>query len=340
MLLSRDAVSSARWDAFVAAHPEATFFHRIAWRDLIERAFGHSCYFLAVERQGRLSGILPLTELRSAIFGHSLVSSGFCTGGGPLAVDDDALHALLGEAEQLGRDLGAEYVELRDFSYSVDGWIARNDLYAGFERALVADETESLKQIPRKQRAVVRKAMVAGFETTIDNNVDDFFALYARSMRDHGTPTLPKRYFRLLTATFGEDCEILTVRRNGCPVSSVLSYYFRNRVMAYTTGSSPAARHSGSNDLMYWTVMRRAAERGYGIFDFGRSKTGTGPYHFKRNWGFEPRPITHQFRLLKRRSLPNVNPTNPRYAMMIRAWQRLPIAIANLVSPILSRSLG
>jgi FemAB-related protein (PEP-CTERM system-associated) len=340
MLLSRDNAAQARWDTFVAAHPEATFFHRADWRGLIEKAFGHPSHYLVVERQGQLCGVLPLTELRSTLFGHRLVSTGFCTGGGPLAVDDDALRALLEEAEQLGRDLGVDYVELRDFSEPVDGWIERNDLYAGFERAIGADEATSLKLIRRKQRAVLRKAMGAGFTTTIDSNVDDFFSLYARNMRDHGTPALPKRYFQLLMAAFGDSCEIQTVRRNGRAVSSVLSYYFGDRVMPYFTGSLPEARRSGSNDLMYWMVMRRAAERGYKTFDFGRSKVGTGPYRFKCNWGFKPRPITYKYRLLKLQSIPNVNPTNPHYALMIQVWQRLPIAVANFISPVLSRSLG
>ena len=139
---------------------------------------------------------------------------------------------------------------------------------------------------------------------------------------------------------FGLIAHVLTVRDGERPISSVLSYFFKGRVLPYYTGSHPDARDLGSNDLMYWALMRRAVERGCDVFDFGRSKVGTGPYAFKRNWGFEPRPITHQYRLLGAEALPNLNPTNPRYAAFIQLWRRLPLPVANGISPLLSRSLG
>ena len=139
---------------------------------------------------------------------------------------------------------------------------------------------------------------------------------------------------------FGPDCEVLTVRDGERPISSVLSYFFKGRVLPYYTGSHPDARDVGSNDLMYWALMRRAVDRGCDVFDFGRSKVGTGPFSFKRNWGFEPRPITHQYRLIRTDAVPNLNPTNPRYAAFIQLWRRLPLPLANGISPLLSRNLG
>ena len=123
-------------------------------------------------------------------------------------------------------------------------------------------------------------------------------------------------------------------------MSSVLSYYFRGRVLPYYTGSMHEARTLGSNDLMYWKLMRRAAGHGCAVFDFGRSKRGTGPFSFKRNWGFEPRAVAHHYRLIRSRGLPNVNPTNPKYRTMIEAWRRLPLPVANAISPLFSRSLA
>jgi FemAB-related protein (PEP-CTERM system-associated) len=329
-----------RWDAFVHGHPAATFFHLAAWRDVTRDAFGHTPHFLTVERAHETAAVLPLVEVRSRLFGHALISNAFCIGGGPLAVDDDARQAILDRAETLGRQLKVDYVELRDTAQDAPGWMRRDDLYANFEGPILADEEANLKQIPRKQRAVVRKALERGLEVTIESSAEAFFPLYARTMRDHGTPALPRRFFDRLFAAFGSDCEVLTVRRQGQPVSSVLSYFFRDRVLPYYTGSRPEARELGSNDLMYWALMRRAAERGCQVFDFGRSKVGTGPFSFKRNWGFEPRPIAHQYRLIRRATPPNLNPTNPRYALFIEAWRRLPLPVANTVAPFLSRSLG
>ncbi|MBV8684889.1 MAG: FemAB family PEP-CTERM system-associated protein [Caulobacteraceae bacterium] len=339
------AFVDCEWDAFVEAHPDATFFHLLPWRDLAQDVFGHRPRYLTRREGGTLAAVLPLTEVRSRLFGHALISTAFCVGGGPLATNSAGLTGILQEAERLGREVGVDYIELRDVRCGAqaelgEGWVVRDDLYATFEAPLPASEDENLKQIPRKQRAVVRKALERDLTTTIDSGVDDFFAVYSRTMRDHGTPALPRRFFQALKAAFGDRCEILSVRCEGRPVSSVLSYYFRGRVLPYYTGGAPEARALGSNDLMYWKLMRRAAERGCAVFDFGRSKRGTGPFSFKRNWGFEPRAVAHHYRLIRSNSVPNVNPTNPRYQVMIGAWRRLPLPVANAVSPWLSRSLA
>lgn len=333
------------WDAFVEQNPEATFFHLLPWRDIAGRMFGHKPHYLTHREGAAVAAVLPLVEVRSRLFGHALISTAFCVGGGPLAKSGAAMGSVLQEAERLGRELGVDYIELRDVRCGgqepiAEGWLVRDDLYATFEATLPSSEDGNLKQIPRKQRAVVRKALERDLVTTIDEGVEDFFAVYSRTMRDHGTPALPRRFFRALKETFGDRCEVLTIRHQGRPVSSVLSYYFRDRVLPYYTGSMPEARTLGSNDLMYWKLMRRAADRGCAVFDFGRSKRGTGPFSFKRNWGFEPRTIAHHYRLIRSRAMPNLNPTNPRYTAMIEAWRRLPLPVANALSPFISRSLA
>lgn len=334
------APTEAEWDAFVHAHPAATFFHRSAWRRVASEVFGHRPHYLAVRRGGTLVGVLPLVQLRSRLFGHALISNAFCVGGGPLTTDDDALAEILAQAEHLGRRLGADYLELRDTPRAAPGWTSRSDLYAGFERPLAPGDEENMKRIPRRQRAVVRKALARDLTVTTETSPEPFFPLYARTMRDHGTPALPRRFFERLRTVFADDCEWLTVRQDGRPISSVLSYFCGDRVLPYYTGSLREARDLGANDLMYWALMRRAAARGCTVFDFGRSKVGTGPFSFKRNWGFEPRPITHQYRPLRSEEPPNLNPTNPAYAAVIKAWRRLPLPVANAASPFLSRSLG
>ena len=340
MLLPDTSAAAAEWDGFVASRPESSFFHLSGWRQVVKRSFGHDCPYLEGRKDGALAAIMPLTEINSRLFGHFLIGNGFTVGGGPLFADVGALAAMLEEAAQLGRARKVAYIELRDCDAAGPPWQTRSDLYAGFEGPIARDEADNLKQIPRKQRAVVRKALELGFEVAIERQTRPFFDLYARTVRDHGTPVPPRRYFENLLAVFGEVCEILTVRQSGKPISSVLSFYFRDRVLPYYTGSVPQARRSGANDMMYWALMRRAAERGCAVFDFGRSKVGTGPYSFKSNWGFQPRPISHQYLLLGRDTLPNLNPTNPRYAKLIAAWQRLPLPIANAISPFISRSLA
>ncbi len=98
--------------------------------------------------------------------------------------------------------------------------------------------------------------------------VDRFFALYADNMHRHGTPPLPKRYFEALRRVFGDDCEVLLARgHEGGPVSSVLTFYFRDEVLPYYAGDLTSARDLAANDFKYWELMRRACERGLKVFD-------------------------------------------------------------------------
>ncbi|MFO1412781.1 MAG: FemAB family XrtA/PEP-CTERM system-associated protein [Burkholderiales bacterium] len=331
---------SARWDDLVERCSDATFFHLIGWRSVIEDVFRHRTHYLVAERQGELCGVLPLAEVRSRLFGHSLVSLPFAVYGGPVATDPAATSALIAAARSCARELGAGHLELRNRRPLCPGW-PRQDLYVTFRKEILPDVDANLQAVPRKQRAMVRKGIKNELRSEIDDHVERFFALYADNVHRHGTPPYGKGYFARLRETFGERCEVLTVvDRRGTPVSSVLSFYFRDEVLPYYAGDDVAARDLAANDFKYWELMRRACLRGCTLFDYGRSKQGTGPYDFKRNWGFEPQPLAYEYALLGRDSIPQNNPLNPKYRAFIALWRRLPLSVANAVGPHIVRNLG
>jgi FemAB-related protein (PEP-CTERM system-associated) len=236
--------------------------------------------------------------------------------------------------------LGVSHLELRHRSPACEGWPTQ-DLYVTFRRTLDPDPEANLLAIPRKQRAMVRKGIKHGLASAVDDDTATFFALYADNQHRHGTPPLARRYFERLRATFGDACEVLTVRdAHGAPVSGVVSFYFRDEVLPYYAGDVPAARDLAANDFKYWELMRRACGRGIRVFDYGRSKRGTGSFDFKKNWGFEPAPLAYAFRLLRRDSVPQNNPANPRYRAFIALWRRLPRPVANGLGPHVVRGLG
>ncbi|MEO5374831.1 MAG: FemAB family PEP-CTERM system-associated protein [Alphaproteobacteria bacterium] len=336
-----DDSGDARWDHFVTACPEATLFHRAGWRRVIERVFGHRARFLYAERDGQIRAILPLVHVRSLFFGNALISNAFCIGGGSVGSEDEACEALDRQALQLMEELGADYLEYRQPVRLHEGWASRSGLYATFAKPIEPDPDKALAQIPRKQRPVVRRGIASGVVDVVDDTVDRLYDLFAGTMHRHGTPVFARDYLVELKRAFGPDCEILTAMHGGQPVSSVLSFYFRDRVMPYYAGVSPAARDLGANDFLYWRLMRRAIEeRGCRVFDFGRSKVGTGPYAYKKNWGFEPTPVVHEFHLRKGKAMPDINPLNPRYQLLIALWKRLPLGLANLIGPHIVRSIG
>ena len=337
---SANPAQVARWEAFVLACPEATFFHRAGWQTVLREVFGHPTYFLYAHENGEIQGVLPLGEIRSRLFGHSLSSLPFAVYGGAAASNHAAREALEAHAQQLARQLGAEHLELRHTEQRHPDWPAQ-DLYVTFRKAILPKEEDNLLAIPRKQRAMVRKGIKLGLTSAVDPTVDRFFALYADNVHRHGTPAFPKRYFQALMTTFGADCEVLTVSSaEGRPLSSVLSFYFRDEVLPYYAGDDEAARDLAANDFKYWELMRRACARGLKLFDYGRSKVGTGPYAFKKNWGFEPAPLHYEFCLYQREAIPQNNPNNAKYRLLIQAWKRMPLPLANWLGPYIVRNLG
>ena len=335
-----DARGAALWDEFVMACPQATFFHRAAWQQVMREVFGHDTHFLVTRSEGCITGVLPLAHVKSMLFGKSLTSLPFAVYGGVASEDEAAAQMLEAEAERLARTLGVDHLELRQLRRQHADW-PRQEVYVTFRKEILPDEEGNMLAIPRKQRAMVRKGIKAGLKSEIDVGVQRFFKLYADNVHRHGTPALPKRYFEALRKHFGDDCEVLTVTGpDGRLLSSVLTFYFRDEVLPYYAGDDWAARDLAANDFKYWELMRRSCARGLKVFDYGRSKLGTGPYAFKKNWGFEPTPLHYEYRLLKRDSVPQNNPSNAKYKLMIETWRRLPIGVANWLGPFVVRSLG
>ncbi|HLU76553.1 MAG TPA: FemAB family XrtA/PEP-CTERM system-associated protein [Burkholderiales bacterium] len=329
-----------RWESFVERCPNASFFHRLGWKTVLEEVFRHRTHYLLAERDGGVVGVLPLAEVKSALFGHALTSLPFAVYGGVAATDAQAVSALHRRARDIGAELGVQHLELRNREVREADW-PRQDLYVTFRKDILPDVETNLLAIPRKQRAMVRKGIGNGLASHIDADTGRFFSLYADNVRRHGTPALPRRYFETLRTVFGDDCEVLTVTdTQGTPLSSVLSFYFRDEVLPYYAGDHVRARELAANDFKYWELLRRACQRGYKVFDYGRSKRGSGSYAFKKNWGFSATPLAYEYCLYKRDRIPQNNPNNPKYRAFIALWRRLPMPVANALGPFIVRGLG
>lgn len=340
-----DDTNAAAWDDFVRRRPDGSFFHLSAWERLISESFRHTSHYVLAEQDGAVVGVLPLVHVKTLLFGDALVSIPYCVYGGALAATPEAGAALEAHAVQLQARLRTPCLEYRRLGAADPGWVEREALYYTFRKpiaAMTGDEAKDLAaNIPRKQRAEVRKGAKRGLETHTDRDVDTFFPVYAQSRRDLGSPVFPKRYFRRLLDAFPDEADITTVRHDGRALASVVTFHFGQEVLPYYGGGTPEARGLAAADVMYWEVMRRAAQhRGATIFDFGRSKIDTGAFAFKKNWGFEPEQLHYCYRLAPGAKVPDNNPNNPKFRHFISAWKRLPLPVANVIGPHLVRGLG
>ena len=334
-----DPAERKRLDAFLDAQPQAELFHRPAWSLAVERGCGQRAHYLVAEGREGVRGLLPLTEVRSPLFGSALVSTGFGVGGG---IVGDGAEALGDAAWSLAQKLGCLTLEVRGGELPAD-WQRKEGIYAGFARDLPQGDEAILKAIPRKQRAEVRRAQNFTLDVKIGRSASDLrdhYAVYSESVRNLGTPVFPRSLFSAMLDAFGDDADILTISKDGRPVASVFSFYFRNTVLPYWGGGTAEARGLRASELMYFELMRHASARGCTRFDFGRSKLGTGPYAFKKNWGFEPTPLVYAVRTADGAAPREINPLSPKYRLQVELWKKLPLWLANRVGPVIARGLG
>jgi FemAB-related protein (PEP-CTERM system-associated) len=338
------------WDEFVLGHPESTFFHLWGWRDVLGESFGYKPYYLCVEEAGELAGILPLFLVRSYLFGKSLITIPLGMYGGPIAKNQRAEQSLLKAAEELLEAKNARYLEIRGNPYRATELslrteddrkhYARKDLYVTFIGEMASDPGANLAQIPRKQRRMVRQGQKHGLRVTFENDrLREWYAVYAASVRNLGTPVYSYKYFQKLLTRFQTQCKILLVQYERNIIAGVFSFFFKDQVLPYYGGALREYFHLAPNDFMYWELLSYGAANNYRIFDFGRSKQGTGSFDFKRHWGFQPRPLTYWYRSGDGHTVPDTSPLNPKLQWAIRMWKNLPLPVTMGLGPVISRHL-
>lgn len=330
----------AEWDAYVAEHAEGSPWHLSCWAGLIQTLFGHEPHYLmAVDDAGQTRGVLPIIEMRSRLFGHFLCSVPYFNYGGVLADDRDTRAALIDKACRLTRERGAEHLELRhqtpfgedlaQKTHKLSMWLelpeSSEALWKGFKSKL-----RSQIRRPGKEGATAR---VGGPEL-----LDDFYDVFSRNMRDLGTPVYPKDFFRHVMGTPPE-AVLVVVYLEQQPVAAGMLVGFGDRIEIPWASSLREYNRQSVNMLLYWQALQYACEQGYRIFDFGRSSRDESTHRFKKQWGAEEVPLTWEYWLPEGHALPELNKDNPKYALAIRAWQHLPLAVANRIGPPLVRNL-
>ena len=333
------ADETIEWDAFVRSTPEGSPFHLLAWKRAVEGSFGHRPHYLMAVGDHGIEGVLPLFEVRGLLGGRGLISVPYGVYGGICARSGLARQILLDHATELARRVGAAYVELRHRTgQELD--LPTKSLYVTFSRPISGDDDENLAAIPRKQRRMTRQGAKHGLRAEFGlQHLDAFYDIYARSVHQLGSPVFPRRLFTAIAQEFQKDCELLTIWKDGRILSGVLTLLYEDQALPYYGGALRDALEYAVNDFMYWQLLCHVAHKGFRVFDFGRSREGTGPYHFKRHWGFEPQPLPYQYVLLDGGSVPNISPSNPKMRLAVAAWKRAPFLLARLVGPALTRYL-
>ena len=341
IVVVQDSYDEALWDQYVLIHPRASGYHLLSWRSVIRKAFGHPTpYLMAKDEEGKVRGVLPLVFTKSPMFGRFLTSLAFFNYGGVLADNVDAAHTLLKAAAVMAQEMGAAHIELRQDEPLATEWPVRSKKVS-MRLALPSDYETLLKAFPSKLRSQVRRAQKEGMTVRIGGTelLGDYYRVFSRCMRDLGTPVYQKGFFEAILETFPKEVRLGVVSLNGTPLAAGLLYGFRNTLEIPWAASDKRFSRLSPNMLLYGAVLEFACREGFKEFDFGRSSVDSGTYRFKAQWGAQPHQLYWYYWLSEGRTIPELNPDNPKYKAAIAAWKCLPVPVANLVGPHLVKYL-
>lgn len=336
----RDDAPRETSKAYVAEHPLASSYHRRAWLDVIGTVFGHETTYLVAETSRGVAGVLPLVFFRSVLFGRFSVSMPFLNYGGVLADSPDAERALLDRAIEETRKAGGSHLELRHRRQHFSALTPKRHKVA-MELALASNVDLQWTALDRKVRNQVRKGEKSALEAATGGQelLPEFYEVFARNMRDLGTPVYGAGFFREVLATFPNETRVFSVRLNGRPVAASLVHWHRGTIEVPWASALREFNALSPNVFLYWQMVRFAVERGFRTFDFGRSTPDEGTYHFKKQWGAEPRELVWEYWTREGNPVPEINPKNPKFARAITTWQRLPVKVATALGPFIVRNI-
>ncbi|MGH7818788.1 MAG: FemAB family XrtA/PEP-CTERM system-associated protein [Candidatus Binatia bacterium] len=331
----------AAWNDYVARHVAAVQYHRYEWLEVIERSFGHRPFPLAaVADGGRIAGVLPLVLVKSRLFGRFLVSLPFVNYGGLLADDEAAEAALWERAVELARDNGAKYLEARH--RAPRPFIPRRrqhkvTMVLGLEGA--ADV--QWKRFDAKLRNQVRKAEKSGLvaRRATPEELPRFYDVFARCMRDLGTPVYDRSFFCRVLEAFPDRAALFLVERGDALVAGGIALGWRDAIEVPWAASLREYWSMCPNNLLYWALIRHGIEEGYRRFDFGRSTPGDGPYGFKKQWGAREEPLSWEYWSADAGSVPDLSPKNRKFQMAIWLWKHLPLGVTTRLGPVVVRGI-
>lgn len=332
--------TEAEWDACVHSAPAWTHFQQWRWKPVIEGVFGHDCVYLAArDRTGQVTGVLPLVHARSLVFGDYLISMPFLNYGGPLG-DDASVNALVEEASEIARARKVDLLELRSReSLPIDASVSNRKITCVLD--LTPGDPDSVwRDLDSNVRRKVRHAQKQEFGISFGpDQVDSFYAVFSRHMRDLGTPTLPRRWFQTLAEQFGDSVWIGCVYSGSRPVAGAFGFQWNGELeVTWVSALRDYHRHY-ANMLLYWAFIERATAQSLRLFNFGRCTPGSGTHRFKQQWGARDVPLMWYQPLTGARRAKTPSPNEGAFSWGPRVWKRLPLALTNALGPAIVRMI-
>ncbi len=314
----------------------------LRWLKILQAGLRHEPYLIeARDSRENVQARLPLCFVKSRLFGRFLVSLPYINSSGVIGSSKSAARLVIDRAVDLAEELDCRFLELRHEETIEHPALTKTVSEKVHMRLELPSSVEELRDgLKAKVRNQVKKGESQGFKVVWGRHelLNDFYAVFSRNMRDLGTPVFGRELFAAILDGFPEAAELCSVRDGGRAVAVGLLIHGLQATEVPSASSLRSENKRNPNMLMYYHLLARAVERGQGVFDFGRS-TQDGPnFRFKKQWGAEPHPANWQYHV-RQGDVGEMRPDNPKYQLMIRTWQRLPLWLANFLGPKIVRGI-
>ena len=330
-------------DAYLRSRSDSTVFHLSGWSRAVERAFGAQRRDLIAIHNDEIVGVLPVSECKRPLGGSNWISAPWGVYGGPVSNSPEISRGLVEEAMQRAGYAGARRLELRCLEDPKLEGFTESDLYVSFRKQLPATEEEVFRSFPRTERKYLRHA-VERYGLSVEEGHGyrkDLAKLFLSSKRTLGSPGLPDRWWEALEDELGLDYVLHAARRGDQVLGVTLTFLHGKEASMYYIGTTPEAnRECHVTTYLIAKCMEWCVRGGYEVFDLGRSRRDAGAYTFKKNQGFEPKPLAYRYGLIAEDAkVPSFTPSNPKTEILRKTWSRLPLWACGSLSSKLSSFL-
>ncbi len=326
---------SVAWNEYVESFEGSSIYHRWDFRSVVEKSFGHQVFYLAAfDSAGTICGVLPAVELKSPLFGHYLVSMPFFNYGSVVSAFKSVRQLLMKSLSEKASNIGAAHTEFRS-TQALDGYQCKQNKVSMVLKLPSSIETLR-RDIGTKVRAQIKKADRFELKMKFGGSelLSDFYRVFSINMRDLGTPVYSKVFFEnILRCVSNQDISVGVVYRDDLPVSCCFLIGYKGMLEIPWASTLSSANSMNANMFMYWNILKKAVDSGYDYFDFGRSSIDASTYRFKKQWGAIPMQQYWAYWLNDGEALPELNPNNPKFKLLIAIWQKLPVWLTQLIGP-------
>lgn len=285
-------------------------FFRFEWYYILQESYGLKPYFILVYEDEKFALIASFK------ISGKYISMPFVNYSGFLSNDEKILTILKEHLQENNID-----IDSRD--------LLDKEVESGYVNPIAKFESmdDFWKNIQSRFRGLMRKSQRQDLSFKIDDKFDKFYNTYLLGMRNLGTPAHGKKYFEKLMEYI--PYHIFTVYDNDKCIGSLFCLNDNDTLLVLYAYTLPEYSKKYANYFLYLNTIEWMTQNHLVYLDMGRSTYNEGTYHFKKK--FKPK-----FYAINSK----INYSNDsKMQLASNIWKKLPLPVANFISPYARRYL-